>query len=72
MAKYPFDIQKCKGTLQIQDPFVTLVTKNLTYLGPEDLMRYKLIENITFSKNDKVTSDLNKNSIGFYSDLLYH
>ena len=58
MAKYPFDIQKCGGVLESSDPFVRLVTKNLTYLGPVDLMRYQLIENTTYIETDKVNKPL--------------
>ena len=56
MDYYPFDIQECNGTISIDtesDFFVRLVAKDLSYAGPENLMKYNF-KNITFIKNEQV------------------
>ena len=57
MNRYPFDVQKCNGTLEPKknsDFFVKLVEKDLNYpvLGT-DLMKYQL-KNVSFIKTDNV------------------
>ena len=57
MNRYPFDIQKCNGTLEPKknsDFFVKLVPKYLSYNGPTDLMKYQLETNISFTQTDNV------------------
>ena len=57
MNLYPFDVQKCNGTLEPQtniDFFVKLVPKHLNYVGPANLMKYQLEKNISFSQTDNV------------------
>ena len=57
MNLYPFDVQKCDGTLEPKknsDFFVTLVPKYLNYHGPTDLMKYQLEKNISFIQTDNV------------------
>ena len=57
MNRYPFDVQKCDGTLEPMknsDFFVKLVPKYLNYHGPTDLMKYQLETNISFIQTDNV------------------
>ena len=54
MTNYPFDIQNCKGTLEIDDSFVRLVPHFLDYVGPKDLLKYQLVGNVTFIETNKV------------------
>ena len=57
MNHYPFDVQKCNGTLEPKknsDFFVRLVPKYLKYHGPMDLMKYQLETNISFTQTDNV------------------
>ena len=57
MNRYPFDVQKCNGTLEPKknsDFFVKLVPKYLSYNGPTDLMKYQLATNISFILTDNV------------------
>ena len=57
MNRYPFDVQKCNGTLEPKknsDFFVKLVPKYLNYLGPTDIMKYQLEKNISFIQTDNV------------------
>ena len=54
MTNYPFDIQDCKGTLEIDDSFVRLVPHFLDYVGPKDLLKYQLVGNVTFIETNKV------------------
>ena len=57
MNRYPFDVQKCNGTLEPKknsDFFVKLVPKYLNYIGPKDLMKYQINKNPTFVPADHV------------------
>ena len=54
MSNYPFDIEECAGILESSHSFVKLVSKGLSYTGPTDLMKYKLIGNATIVQSSKV------------------
>ena len=57
MDYYPFDIQECNGTISIDtesDFFVRLIAKDLSYAGPENLMKYNF-KNISFVEKVQVT-----------------
>ena len=54
MDYYPFDIQECIGTISIDNNFfVRLVAKDLSYAGPENLMKYNF-KNISFVQKVQV------------------
>lgn len=47
MSSYPFDIQECSGVIEPQlgsESSVQLVPRNLSYNGPQDLLKYVLID----------------------------
>ena len=56
MTSYPFDIQECNGTISLDTEssfFVRLIAKNLSYDGPENLMKYNF-KNISFIETGQV------------------
>ena len=51
MIKYPFDTQRCNGTLAPKTNskyFVKLMPDKITYLGPIDLMKYIIDQNVSW------------------------